>query len=330
MTDDGVDTGRPPGEYRRSAPAAATGGAGESEDLYIVFRIGEEQFAVPGPAVDEVIERPALTPLPEILNGVRGLVRQAGGRVPVLELPELPAAEMDGGRAAVAIILRRGRLSYAIAADEVLGTRSGTLQEDAEHWVEDDMVVSILDPEALFGDRIPAGWERREEMDIDQVAEKRRSYVIFTLAGEDFALPADAVKEIRPWERLERPQHAPDFLAGIGRTPGGSVPVVDLRVHLGLHAEEPGGESRLVLTTAEGDTIGLLVDGVRDVAHIAAPDALETPEYLRRLVGAHVGGLLRSEADRLVVVLRSDMLFDSSQRQDLHSFVLENAEPASG
>lgn len=330
MRDDGLDTARPPGENRRSAPPAATMEDGESEDLYIVFRIGEEQFAVRGSAVDEVVDRPALTPLPGILNGVRGLVRQAGGGVPVLEPSELPAAEMEGGRAAAAIILRRGRLSYAIAVDEVFGTRSGTVREDAEHWVEDDMVVSILDPEALFGDRIPAGWERREEMDRDQVAEKRRSYVVFTLAGEDFALSADAVKEIRPWERLERPQNAPDFLAGFGRTPAGSVPVVDLRVHLGLRADEPGGESRLVLTTAEGDTIGLLVDGVRDVAHISAPDALETPEYLRRLVGPHVGGLLRSEGDRLVVVLRSDMLFDSSQREDLHTFVRENAEASSG
>lgn len=302
---------------------------GESEDLYVVFRVGEEQFAVPGHAVDEVVERPAITPLPGILNGVRGLVRQAGGRVPVLELAELPLAEMDGGRAA-AIILRRGRLGYAIVVDEVIGTRSGRVQEDAEHWVEDEMVVSVLDPEALFGDRIPTGWERREEMDTDQVGEKRRSYVVFTLAGEDFAILADAVKEIRPWKRLERPQHAPEFVAGIGRTPAGPVPVVDLRVHLGLRAEEPGEESRLILTTAEGDSIGLLVDGVRDVAHVAASNVLETPEYLRRLVGPHVGGLLRSEADRLVVVLRSDMLFDATQRADLHSFVLENVEAASG
>ena len=51
---------------------------------------------------------------------------------------------------------------------------------------------------------------------------------------------------------------------------GTVIPVVDVRIRLGLEPREPGARNCIVVVRVAGDEVGLLVDEVRDVVEIPA------------------------------------------------------------
>jgi len=94
------------------------------------------------------------------------------------------------------------------------------------------------------------------------------TWVTFGLAGESYAFPVEAIQEILRVGTITRVPDAPHPVRGILNLRGRVVPVVDLRVRLGLPAVEPGSRSRVLVANARGRLIGLLVDGVEQVVRL--------------------------------------------------------------
>jgi purine-binding chemotaxis protein CheW len=57
-----------------------------SSDSLVVFRIGEQEFAVGVAAVERVVRAVEVAPLPEAPRGVRGVINLQGRIVPVFDL----------------------------------------------------------------------------------------------------------------------------------------------------------------------------------------------------------------------------------------------------
>lgn len=145
-------------------------------------------------------------------------------------------------------------------------------------------------------------------------AEGRKSewqtWVTFTLAGESYAFPVAAVQEILRVGTITRVPDAPHPVRGILNLRGRVVPVVDLRVRLGLQPGEANGSSRVLIATARGRLIGLLVDSVEQVVRLDAaafepppPDVLtENSNYLRAVCQHGAGLLILLDMDRVLEV----------------------------
>lgn len=139
-----------------------------------------------------------------------------------------------------------------------------------------------------------------------------REVLTARLAGEEYGLDILAVQEIRRYEPPTRIANAPHQLLGIMNLRGVIVPIVDLRVRLGLPAEN-GMNTVTVVVNVGGRTVGLVVDSVSDVValntariqprpqlghHVDADLVvglyqLDTPEGQRLLMLADLGVLLR-------------------------------------
>jgi purine-binding chemotaxis protein CheW len=92
--------------------------------------------------------------------------------------------------------------------------------------------------------------------------------VVFRLAGCDFGLPVEVVREVVPVAWLDHPPHLSAMVEGVLNLGGQAVPVLRLARILGLEAGQYGLDaSILIMRPRDGDgLLGLLVehvDGVR-------------------------------------------------------------------
>lgn len=99
--------------------------------------------------------------------------------------------------------------------------------------------------------------------------------LVVRAADELFALPGPAVREVARWRAPTPVPGAPEVIAGIVSQRGMVLPVVDLRVALGLPAAPPDRATRLVVIHYEAADLALLVDGVIDLTPL--PAALDAP-----------------------------------------------------
>ncbi len=99
--------------------------------------------------------------------------------------------------------------------------------------------------------------------------------VCFELRGQELALPIADVRETLPVLPITKVVLTPSCLAGVFSLRGEIVPAIDLGVLLGLARTEVGDASRIVVVEHEGSSIGIVVDGLRDLRTLT--EALEPP-----------------------------------------------------
>jgi purine-binding chemotaxis protein CheW len=93
-------------------------------------------------------------------------------------------------------------------------------------------------------------------------------------------LPGPAVREVARWRAPTPVPGAPAILPGIISQRGVVLPIVDLRLLLGLAAAAPERSTRLIIVQHEGIDLALLVDAVIDLAPIAVTALAATPAAL--------------------------------------------------
>ena len=126
--------------------------------------------------------------------------------------------------------------------------------------------------------------------------------IICRLASQDYGIRITAVREIIRLEPATSLPDTPHFVDGIINFRGESVPVIDLRKYLGLTANAHTPDSRTIVLDLEGQTTGLIVDGVTEVVTIPA-DAIDTHEDRIVSQSNHVAGVARLH-ERLIILLQ--------------------------
>jgi purine-binding chemotaxis protein CheW len=128
-----------------------------------------------------------------------------------------------------------------------------------------------------------SGWEalaRRAARAFTAPAavEDRRELLCVEVAGADYAIPVERVREIVRLTSITRIPRTPAWLVGVIALRGQMIEVVDLRHRLGLEPVAITRRSRIVLVHGDDDSIaGLLVDAVSGVMRVAERDAIPTP-----------------------------------------------------
>jgi len=122
----------------------------------------------------------------------------------------------------------------------------------------------------------------------------------FRLDGRDHALPVDQVVEVvRMVAITPLPDGAP-WVAGVLNYRGRVIPVIDLRVRLGLPRREPDLSTPLIVVDAGPQPAALLVDEADEVLALPA-DAVQPPDPVAAASPA-VTALAR-HGKRLIVLL---------------------------
>ena len=147
-------------------------------------------------------------------------------------------------------------------------------------------------------------------------AEPDAQFVTLGIGREIFAVPVEAVLEIIDLRELFRVPDAPVYFAGLIDVRGRSLPVIDLRVKLGLPSAEPTESTRImVLEITSGGrklVLGLLADRVFEVTSLDGGKIDPPPEIGIRWRSDYIRGIGR-RSEGFVLVFDLDRLFASEE-----------------
>lgn len=135
----------------------------------------------------------------------------------------------------------------------------------------------------------------RRQAEPEQAPEETEAVLVFLLAGERYAFPLQAVREISRLRTVTPLPGLPPAVLGATGLRGEVLPVLDLRRLLSLEEAESTAASRLLIVQQEGVAVALLTDQVEDIvvlplAAISPPPTAvvgEAPAFLQGV--AHEG-----------------------------------------
>jgi len=116
-------------------------------------------------------------------------------------------------------------------------------------------------------------------------------YLAFRLGVEAYGVNILGIQEIRFYEQPTRIAGSPPHVRGILDLCGVSVPVLDLRVWLGLDAQLDAATVTVVLTPEDQQPVGLVVDSVSDVVALQAEQLRAMPTLSERREAHYIQGL---------------------------------------
>lgn len=131
-------------------------------------------------------------------------------------------------------------------------------------------------------------------------------YVTFGLEDECFAVPVEVVREILDHEDAFRIPHGPDYLLGLRDVRGQGVPVIDLRLRLGMSKTQKTPHTRIlvidVLIAGKVLTLGLVADRVFEVASFKHDSIEGAPDIGARWPSEYIAGVIRRDSGFVVLV----------------------------
>jgi purine-binding chemotaxis protein CheW len=135
-------------------------------------------------------------------------------------------------------------------------------------------------------------------------------YLTFTLDNEEYAVPVIKVREIINMMHITKVPQLPQYVKGVINLRGRVMPVVDVRLKLGLPAADYSERTCIVVVdvvAASGAVMmGVIVDSVSDVLTIAV-DQLTAPDEYKATASTWITGLAKV-SDRLTILLNIDRM----------------------
>jgi len=182
-------------------------------------------------------------------------------------------------------------------SSDLLGELIAAIDQEIEQTLE------------LEAEAVPATTAEARAKDAEQ-------YVIFSLAGTEYAVPIANVIEIGQPLNITPVPNVPDWVPGVANLRGEIISMVDLRAFLGMERAGYRQASRMLVAQAsqEDMTTGLLVDRVSGIRYLSADRIGEPTAPIEDQVTPYLDGVYEHE-ERLLVVLNLDRMLLSPEMQ---------------
>ena len=293
--------------------------SGETGGTVLSFRVGDRQLALAAADVAEVLRRPHLTRVPHAPASLSGMANLRGAVVPVLSLARLLGEEDREAGAKARILLLDRSPALGLAVDEVVAFAEGADRPagGTPLLLDRDGARRLIDLDQLLAQEFSQFRRRAAVAALPAAAAapaeplgREIALLGLELAGQDYALPIEAVVEILalPPEILSLPSSG-DASLGIVAYRDGLLPLVSLRVLLGL---APAGRTgRTIVLRIGAALVGLVADQVKGVLRAPEPAVGKVPAALNRGAGeARIQAIYRAAGGaRLISILSPEHLF---------------------
>jgi purine-binding chemotaxis protein CheW len=134
-------------------------------------------------------------------------------------------------------------------------------------------------------------------------------YLTFKLDHEVFAIDIAKVREVLEFQSMTQVPGTPGFLRGVINLRGNVVPVIDMRLKLGLGMTEKSVDTCVVIAevTIDGEStvLGALVDSVEEVIDLDAGQLAPPPTMGDRASSKVIHGMGR-RGEQFIMILDLD------------------------
>jgi purine-binding chemotaxis protein CheW len=140
--------------------------------------------------------------------------------------------------------------------------------------------------------------------------------VSFKIGDEEFGVDILSVQEINRISQITKVPNTPDFIEGVINLRGRIIPVIDLRVKLGMTKKEHGKNTRIVVVELKGQTIGFIVDEVSEVLRIPKEITEAPPDIVGGVNSDYITAIGKLE-DRLLILLDLEKILSGTEQLEL-------------
>jgi len=143
-----------------------------------------------------------------------------------------------------------------------------------------------------------------------------QQYVTFSLADELFGVEVSRAREILSMTPVTKVPQTPDYMLGVINLRGQVVPVVDMRLKLGLPVGEETEDTCIIVIEVQVDdevlVVGALADAVREVLEVS-DDQIEPPPRLgTKLNTEFINGMGKID-EQFMILLNIDRVFSGEE-----------------
>jgi purine-binding chemotaxis protein CheW len=145
-------------------------------------------------------------------------------------------------------------------------------------------------------------------------------YLTFHLGGEEFGIRVTQVREIIGVQDITSVPQTPDYVEGVINLRGKVTPIICLRKKFGMAQVEHTQRTCIIVVQIKGEagplTLGVLVDGVSEVAALAAADIENRPDFGTSVDLSYILGMAKTKG-RVRILLDIDAALNSHDLQGL-------------
>jgi len=305
---------------------------------FVTFHIDDSTFAVPLAEVQEIIRMPDVVQVPLSPASLEGLANLRGTVMSITSLRQIfryPHREHD--EASRVIVINHGvpiglvvdRMAAVLTAEpdqiESVSSIEATINTDLLRGMikaaDGRAMTMILDPGQLFASEFGASRERASRGGNTPDTEGPRGaetidelqLVSFEVAGQEYALPIESVKEIvQVPAHINRVPKTGSHVLGVMTLRDRLLPLVSLRDMFGLPAIPLDDRNKIVVVPLPGEnSVGIVMDMVKEVLRVNCKLVDQVPALLKNSQGeSEIQGICRlNGGKRLVSVLSAQALF---------------------
>ncbi len=136
-------------------------------------------------------------------------------------------------------------------------------------------------------------------MDELRVAGETTQYIVIKLGQEQYGIDIRYIDNIVRMQHITRVPKMPAYLKGVINLRGEVIPIMSIRLKMGLSADEETKATRIIIIKLEQyGTIGMIVDEVKEVVTLDTDTQVEKIAYDKddsnflQGVGKYDGGLI--------------------------------------
>jgi purine-binding chemotaxis protein CheW len=137
-------------------------------------------------------------------------------------------------------------------------------------------------------------------------------YLTFKLDEELYAVDIAKVREVLELTALTKVPRTPEFMRGVINLRGNVVPVIDMRLKLGLTQTEKTVDTCVVIAEVDIDgektVLGALADSVQEVIELDAGQIVPPPRMGTRIDTQVIRGMGKRD-DQFLIILDIDRVF---------------------
>ena len=301
------------------------------QQRYIVMLIGQETYGLPIDALKEVVLGSRLEKLSGGPDYLAGIIKTPEGMIPVIDMQKKYDLELEPYQAQCRIVVFETEDScfgiLANAAWEMIGISQDEIKDTPKTIVGDQTthiknvamldrgkrLVIIMDAAKVLTKKDLKKLSKVEGVDRSRGmleakttrGESMKSFLIFQVAGHEFAFDMALLVEVINYKTVSRIPKAPPHIRGLIPVKSELVPVIDLRVNLEMKTKGNADEKHIIIIRKDDALHGFIADRVIEILQVLEQDLAEPGDFPGGINLDAIEGIIRIKgSDRVPMVLK--------------------------
>lgn len=153
-------------------------------------------------------------------------------------------------------------------------------------------------------------------MKSDEIKNLRKSYLTFMLGEDVFASHVSHINSIVKVTKITNVPKSPDYMPGVINLRGIVLPIIDLRIKLGMSKTEYTSNTCILVAEIcyeeELIKVGILTDSVKEVIELNEIQIMPPPSFGKRELTGLIQGIASYNND-FFMILNMGMIFNTNR-----------------